>query len=283
MGAFNVLLQLFSLLFIITMSPQLAHSRYSGDFVVTWGPQNVRFVNNDHACQIVLDNVTAAGIASKKSFLFGSYQMNIKLVRGNSAGTVTAYYFSSLTTFWDELDFEFLGNVTHQPYILQTNVYWNGTGGREQRNYLWFDPTAAYHNYSIIWNPQQIIFGVDGIPIRVVKNNEDIGIPFINKQPMGIFASIWDGSIWATRGGAVKINWKKAPFVASFGKYKFDACYEGQLNCTNGKWWNSPPYQISSSDQQTQLQWANQYKVYDYCQDTTRYPITPLECSRNNA
>ncbi|KAG4923921.1 hypothetical protein GLYMA_18G096100v4 [Glycine max] len=48
-----------------------------------------------------------------------------------------------------ELDFEFLGNKTGEPYLIQTNVYKNGTRGRKMRHMLWFDPAEDYHTYSI--------------------------------------------------------------------------------------------------------------------------------------
>lgn len=57
----------------------------------------------------------------------------------------------------DEVDFEFLGNRQGKPITVQTNLYTNGRGDREQKLVLWFDPTQDFLTYEILWNPNHIV------------------------------------------------------------------------------------------------------------------------------
>ncbi|KAL8191505.1 hypothetical protein R6Q57_028236 [Mikania cordata] len=191
---------------------------------------------------------------------------------------------SSKGSNWDEIDFEFLGNLSGDPYIVHTNVFSQGKGNREQQLYLWFDPTADFHTYPILWNPQRIIFSVDGTPIREFKNAESIGVPFPKNQPMRIHSSLWNADDWATRGGLVKTDWTQAPFTASYRNSRADnACVvaSGKSSCggsSGSQGWFSE--ELDNSKQE-RLRWVQKnYMIYNYCSDSKRFPQGfPPECN----
>ncbi|RLM86910.1 putative xyloglucan endotransglucosylase/hydrolase protein 8 [Panicum miliaceum] len=135
-------------------------SSFGDNFEITGAEDHVKTSADGQTWYLYLDNKTGVGFQTKERYLFGWFSMKLKLVGNDSAGVVTAYYMCSdvdAAPQRDELDFEFLGNRTGQPYIIQTNVYHNGVGGREMRHSLWFDPTADFHTYAILWNAKHIV------------------------------------------------------------------------------------------------------------------------------
>ncbi|KAL5698981.1 xyloglucan:xyloglucosyl transferase [Ranunculus cassubicifolius] len=254
------------------------------DFHVTWSETHIKQLENGTAIQLQLDQSSGCGFASKNKYLFGRVSMKIKLIAGDSAGTVTAFYMNSDTDQAgdrDEMDFEFLGNRSGQPYTVQTNVFARGKGDREQRVNLWFDPSKDFHTYSILWTKQHIVFSIDNIPIRVFKNNEAKGVPYPNSQPVGVYSTLWEADNWATRGGLEKIDWSKAPFYAYYKDFDIEGCTTGKAGCVtrSNNWWDGPSYQQLSPAQARSYRWVRvNHMVYDYCTDQTRHKVTPPEC-----
>ncbi|KAJ6729066.1 XYLOGLUCAN ENDOTRANSGLUCOSYLASE/HYDROLASE PROTEIN 2-RELATED [Salix viminalis] len=255
---------------------------FDRNYDITWGNDHVLSIDEGRQIQLSLDNSSGAGFGSKLSFGSGFIHMRIKLPGKDSAGVVTAFYLTSHSNNHDELDFEFLGNREGKPITLQTNVFANGQGNREQRMYLWFDPAADFHSYKILWNQYQIVFYVDDTPIRVFKNHTNSGVSYPS-QPMQIEGSLWDGDSWATDGGQTKTNWSHAPFQTHFQGFDVNGCpvqdSDIQPCYSTNYWWNTRKYWTLDSTQQRAYENVRKnYLTYDYCSDRPRYPTPPPEC-----
>ncbi|KAK6785277.1 hypothetical protein RDI58_018732 [Solanum bulbocastanum] len=280
-----------SLLALVLLSPVWADNFYQ-DTTVTFGDQRVQMQDGGRLLALSLDKISGSGFQSKNEYLFGRFDMQLKLVPGNSAGTVTTFYLSSQGAGHDEIDFEFLGNSSGQPYTVHTNVYSQGKGNKEQQFRLWFDPTSSFHTYSIVWNSQRIIFLVDNIPIRVFNNHEALGVAFPKNQAMRVYASLWNADDWATQGGRVKTDWSMAPFTASYRNFNTNACVWSAATSTsscggsktesvnNDQTWQT---QQLNANGRNRLRWVHQkYMIYNYCADANRFSqgFSP-ECKRS--
>ncbi|CAH9107466.1 unnamed protein product [Cuscuta europaea] len=285
----SLYLQLSVLLTSVVLSASAGN--FFQDVQATYGGERVKMQEGGSLLDLTLDQVSGSGFQSKNEFLFGRFNVRLKLVPGNSAGTVTTFYLSSLGNMHDEIDFEFLGNSSGQPYTIHTNVYSQGKGNKEQQFQPWFDPAANFHTYSVVWNPQRIIFSIDNIPIRVFTNNEAMGVPFPKNQPMKVYASLWNADDWATQGGRVKTDWSKAPFSASYRDFNANACvWSGQSSScgstqstsTGGQEWQT---QDLDANGRNRLRWVQQkFMIYNYCTDLKRFPQgLPPECKRQRS
>ncbi|XP_068645814.1 probable xyloglucan endotransglucosylase/hydrolase protein 32 [Aristolochia californica] len=247
-----------------------------------WGPQH-QSVSQDQVT-IWLDSTSGSGFKSKQPFRSGYFGSSIKLQPSYTAGVITSFYLSNNEAhpgYHDEVDIEFLGTIPGKPYTLQTNVYIRGSGdgrivGREMKFHLWFDPTANFHKYAILWSPKEIIFFVDDVPIRRYPRKSDSSFPL---RPMWVYGSIWDASSWATEDGKYKADYRYQPFIGRYSNFVLSGC--SAYASSSCRPVSASPFPSGGlSGQQTEaMQWAQRnYMVYNYCSDGKRdHSLTP-EC-----
>ncbi|XP_019199013.1 PREDICTED: xyloglucan endotransglucosylase/hydrolase protein 31-like isoform X2 [Ipomoea nil] len=248
-----------------------------------WGSQH-QSLDNQGTLTIWLDRTTGSGFKSLRSYRSGYFGTSVKLQPGYTAGVITSFYLSNTEQYpgyHDEIDIEFLGTTPGKPYTLQTNVYIRGSGdghiiGREMQFHLWFDPTQSYHHYAILWNPNEIIFFVDDVPIRRYPRKSDATFP---ERPMYVYGSIWDASSWATENGKYKADYNYQPFVGRYRDFKIGGC-----EASAAAWCRATPssprgYTGLSAQQYAAMAWVQRnHKVYDYCQDPRRDRTQTPEC-----
>lgn len=265
----------------------LSSLSFDEGYTQLFGDSNLVLLREGKTVRISLDERTGAGFASQDLYLHGIFSASIKLPSDYAAGVVVAFYMSNGDVFeknHDELDFEFLGNIRGREWRVQTNVYGNGsTGfGREERYGFWFDPTDDFHNYSILWSKNRIVFYIDSTPIRELVRTESMGGDFPSK-PMSLYATIWDGSAWATAGGRYKVNYKYAPYIAEFADLVLHGCAVDPINhlpsCLLHEADLYDLITLNPEQLSAMRKLRRKHMTYSYCYDGKRYRTPPPECS----
>lgn len=116
-------------------------------------------------------------------------------------------------------------------------------------------------------------------------------------KPMSLYATIWDGSDWATRGGKKPIIYNFAPFVASFKDFEMEGCLWNQTKsssplCSNNNVnegqgldpINGQDFIKLSQQQKIGMDWVrSKFMFYSYCNDVKRFSVIPPECKERNS
>ncbi|CAI5481577.1 unnamed protein product [Closterium sp. Yama58-4] len=169
---------------------------------------------------------------SKGYFGYGIFRVNMKLPSGYSGGLIPCIYLISgnnpkYTDPHDEIDLEFIGGNTPKDIILHTNLISGGQVYLQQYKFP-FDPSAAFHTYTIVYSPDYVMWAVDDTPIRI--HWKESGRPFPS-QNVKFEGSIWDASAWSK----LKPNWGNGPKEVMFRR--FDLHYTCKASGQTGTPW----------------------------------------------
>lgn len=187
---------------------------------------------------IIQNSNNAPTLISHDYIFFGRVEVEMQAAPGQ--GIISSIVLQSDSL--DEIDWEFVGNDQENA---QTNYFSQGvenfTYGRFHE--LDFNPMEGIHTYTIDWNPDRILFSIDGDVVREASVDEG-SFP---QTPCQLRLGIWPGGIgdhegtidWA--GG--RVQWDDAPFSAYYRSVRvedYGGGYEGALKYeytnTDGTW-----------------------------------------------
>lgn len=125
---------------------------------------------------------------------------------------------------------------------------------------------------------------MDETPIREVVRTAAMGAAFPSK-PMSLYATIWDGSSWATLGGRYGVNYKYAPFVAEFTDLVLHACavdpaanaHSAPAACDAAATLRSA-VALNAEQRGAMAAFRRGHMSYSYCHDRRRYAAPLSEC-----
>lgn len=109
------------------------------------------------------------------------------------------------------------------------------------------------------------------------------------QKPMGLYATIWDASDWATSGGRYKVNYKYAPFAAHFTDLVLRGCAADPLQqivadnhpaaaCDDADLEAADFATVNPKQRRAMKRFRQKYMYYSYCYDSVRYAVPPPEC-----
>lgn len=129
-------------------------------------------------------------------------------------------------------------------------------------------------------------FYIDDTPIREVRRSAAMGGDYPSK-PMSLYATIWDGSNWATAGGRYKVNYKYAPFVSEFSELALQGCRvdpieqvpsAGRCAEEEARLLAGDFAAITPGRRAAMKNFREKFMTYSFCYDSLRYPATFPDC-----
>ncbi|OQV02887.1 hypothetical protein CLAIMM_08006 [Cladophialophora immunda] len=154
--------------------------------------------------------------------LFGRIEVVVQAAPG--AGIITSSVMMSDDL--DEIDWEWSGNnFAGSSGAVQTNYFGKGQVGNSDRGSqpVVDDPEHKFHTYALDWQPDKLVWSIDGVAVRTLKNNgATTGSYQYPQTPSRLHLGLWCSGDPSTPYGTVYwgggyTNFSAAPFSAKPG------------------------------------------------------------------
>ncbi|CAA2954049.1 xyloglucan endotransglucosylase hydrolase 2-like [Olea europaea subsp. europaea] len=221
-----------------------AAGNFYRDADINWGDGRGKIFEGGRMLTLSLDQYSGSGFQSKNEYSFGRFDTQLKLVPGNSAGTALFFY-----------------RLKELAMMKLTSSF-----------------LAMHLDCHTLFIPICIPKG------KEIKNSNSISGSIRQQlstptQLCGILDASYD---WATQGGRVKTDWRKAPFTVYYRNFNANGCVSGTSgrSCANSGAWQT---QQLDAKGRNRLRWVQQHHmVYNYCADVQRFPQGfSEECKRS--
>ncbi|KAF3990035.1 hypothetical protein FT663_02314 [Candidozyma haemuli var. vulneris] len=177
------------------------------------------------------------GIRSNFYIMFGRVEVLMKAAPGK--GIVSSFFLMSDDL--DEIDIELLGADDTQ---FQSNYFSKGnteTYDRGEYHSTPGSPQDNYFNYTIVWTENEVVWYLEGTPVRTLSSDNKQGFP---QSPSYIKAGIWAGGDPSNEPGTIEwaggsTDYSKAPFTMHIKKLIVDDYSSGdkyEYTDKSGSW-----------------------------------------------
>ncbi|KAJ1919916.1 putative glycosidase CRH2 [Mycoemilia scoparia] len=212
---------------------------YKGDpsktaFVSQWKPNNAKIENGELVISLKKTNDKSLGatVLNTRRIQYGVISTVMK--SGSTGPGAVSSVIVRNDNVGDEIDFEFVGkDVT----TVQSNYYWHNELDYTKMvpSQKLSDTTQNYHTYTIDWDPNRIIWSVDGQEFRTVKRSDtwsekDRTFKYPDTEATISF-SMWDAGVGGQQGtidwAGGLVDWSKGPYNMNVKSIDISCYFKG--------------------------------------------------------
>ncbi|CAK9179649.1 unnamed protein product [Ilex paraguariensis] len=218
------------------------------DFDTPWGDDRAQILNNGELLSLSLDQFSGSGTQSRNKYLFAKIDMHLKLVSGNSAGTVTAFYVS-----YTSIPFFVFYTCKGDNQIMSFSV--DGTPIREFKNAesigVPYPSNQPMRIYTTLWNSDD--WATQGGRVKTDWTQAPFNASFTNYT--------LNACVWSSGSSSC-------------------SSISSSSTSSNGAWLSEE----LDTTSQGRLKWVQEnWMIYDYCKDPESFSVdgTPIREFKN--